>query len=365
MLDFRPEQYDELLEAKHDDLLRRFDDLGVGVVDVFPSPREAYRMRAEFRIWHEGDDLFYAMFERQQPKTPLRVESFPIASRRIQDAMPVLREALIDSTVLRRKLFQVEFLSTLSGELLISLIYHRPLEEDWESSARELESHLQAAVIGRSRKQKCVLSRDYVDEVLPLAKGDFRYRQYEQGFTQPNAEVNCAMVDWACAQAAGAGGDLLELYCGNGNFTLPLATCFDAVLATEVAKSSIRAALHNRAINDVANLAIARLSAEEVASALAGEREFKRLKALETPLEDYRFSTVFVDPPRAGLDEATRALVSQFERVLYISCNPGTLHRDLTAIAGSHRIAAFALFDQFPYTEHMECGALLERRQSG
>jgi tRNA (uracil-5-)-methyltransferase len=362
MLDYRPEKYDELLEVKRDALRRRFGGLGVTSMEVFPSPGEAYRMRAEFRMWHEGEDLFYAMFDREQPKTPLRVESFPIASRRIQDAMPVLREALIGSAVLRRKLFQVEFLSTLSGELLISLIYHRPLDEAWESSARGLERLLQAAVIGRSRKQKCVLSRNYVEEELPLAMGTFRYRQYEQGFTQPNAVVNCAMVNWACAQAAGAVGDLLELYCGNGNFTLPLASRFDAVLATEVAKSSIQAALHNREINGVGNVAIARLSAEEVASALAGEREFRRLQALEKPLTDYRFSTVFVDPPRAGLDAATRALVSQFDRVLYISCNPETLHRDLEAISASHRIAAFALFDQFPYTEHMECGALLERR---
>jgi tRNA (uracil-5-)-methyltransferase len=103
------------------------------------------------------------------------------------------------------------------------------------------------------------------------------------------------------------------------------------------------------------------LSAEEVASALAGERVFKRLQALDKPLADYRFSTVFVDPPRAGLDAATRALVSQFNRLLYISCNPDTLHRDLAAISGSHRIAAFALFDQFPYTYHMECGVSLER----
>ena len=110
------------------------------------------------------------------------------------------------------------------------------------------------------------------------------------------------------------------------------------------------------------NLAIARLSAEEVSSALAGERAFRRLQALDKPLESYRFSTVFVDPPRAGLDPATRKLVSGFERILYISCNPEALARDMAAlgeIGSGHRVVSAALFDQFPYTDHIECGVLL------
>ena len=327
-----------------------------------PSPPTAFRLRTEFRLWHQQDDLFYAMFDPADPKTPLRVDSFPIAGQRIQAAMPLLREALLPSPILRRKLFQVEFLSTLSGDLLISLIYHRRLDADWEVAARELELQLDAHIIGRARKQKLVLSRDYVDEVLPLAQGDYRYRQYEQSFTQPNGAVNCRMIDWACEQAVGLGGDMLELYCGNGNFTLPLARHFDRVLATEVAKRSIEAALHNRGANGVRNLELARLSAEEMASALSGEREFRRLQALEHGLDDYRFSTIFVDPPRAGLDAATTELVSRFDNVLYISCNPETLAANLQNLYDSHRVEAFALFDQFPYTAHMECGVRLARR---
>ena len=55
---------------------------------------------------------------------------------------------------------------------------------------------------------------------------DYHYRQYEQAFTQPNGVLNIAMLEWACARARTRSGDLLELYCGNGNFTLPLAGCF-------------------------------------------------------------------------------------------------------------------------------------------
>jgi tRNA (uracil-5-)-methyltransferase len=79
-------------------------------------------------------------------------------------------------------------------------------------------------------------------------------------------------------------------------------------------------------------------------------------------LPGYRFSTLFVDPPRSGLDAATLQLAAGFERVLYISCNPETLHANVGALHASHRIAAAAAFDQFPYTHHLECGVLLVRR---
>lgn len=358
---YDPDNYADLFEAKCNRVEALFSAFDPPVALRIPSPPRAYRLRAEFRIWHEGDDLFYAMFDRADPKTPIPVTEFPIADRRIQAAMPVLRAALLPSPALRRKLFQVEFLATLSGELLVTLVYHRPLDAAWEAAARELEAALDAHIVGRSRKQKIVLSRDHVEEVLELAQGSYRYRQFEQGFTQPNGAVNRRMIDWACEQAQGLRGDLLELYCGNGNFTLPLARRFDAVLATEVAKRSIEAAIHNRDANGVRNLALARLSAEEMSSALAGEREFRRLQSLPRPLADYRFSTIFVDPPRAGLDAATTALAAGFDNILYISCNPTTLVANLASFKRTHCIGALALFDQFPYTDHMECGVRLTR----
>ena len=96
--------------------------------------------------------------------------------------------------------------------------------------------------MGRSRKQKIILRSDHVDEVLSVNDRRIQYRQIEGSFTQPNGGINQHMLSWACAQLQNAGGDLLELYCGNGNFTLALAPYFQRVLATEIAKSSVRAA---------------------------------------------------------------------------------------------------------------------------
>ena len=102
------------------------------------------------------------------------------------------------------------------------------------------------------------------------------------------------------------------------------------------------------------------MSAQEFVEALEEKREFRRLKDIN--LKSYDFGTIFVDPPRAGLDETTRALAKEFEQIIYISCNPETLHRDLNALLKTHKIVNFALFDQFAYTEHIESGVILKKR---
>jgi tRNA (uracil-5-)-methyltransferase len=177
------------------------------------------------------------------------------------------------------------------------------------------------------------------------------------------------MLEWAVESSRGCEGDssdLLELYCGNGNFSLALAQNFREVLATELAKPSVEAAQWNIAVNadrkGCANVKIARLSAEDFTLAMRGEREFKRLKQQDIELSEYDFKTVFVDPPRSGMDEDSVAMVQEYERILYISCNPITLCENLQTLCETHRITRLAMFDQFPYTHHIEAGVVLERR---
>ena len=116
----------------------------------------------------------------------------------------------------------------------------------------------------------------------------------------------------------------------------------------------------NLADNGVDNVTLVRLSAEELTEALNGVRPFRRLA--EVDLASYDFGTVFVDPPRAGMDPDTCELTRRFDRILYISCNPETLAANIQQLNDTHRISRCALFDQFPYTHHMEAGVLLERR---
>jgi tRNA (uracil-5-)-methyltransferase len=258
------------------------------------------------------------------------------------------------------KLFGADFLAAGSGEVALSLLYHRPLDDEWQSKARQLQERLGVHVIGRSRKQKIVLSQDYVTETLRIDGREYRYVHIENSFTQPNPGVNEQMIEWSLRQLEGIGGDLLELYCGAGNFTIPFATRFDHVLATEISKASIHAAKQNMELNGITNIDFVRLSAEEFTQAMDRVRPFRRMEGID--LDRYSLKTLFVDPPRAGLDEAACAFASRFDHLLYISCNPETLQRDLERLSQTHSIDAMAAFDQFPYTHHLEMGVKLTKK---
>lgn len=360
--DFTPNAYEDLLAEKIGAIVGDFEAFGAPRPSVVRSTKDSFRMRVEFRVWHEDDQLDFVMFDRDAPKIPVPILEFPIASKTIQAILSPLRTALAGNSELRRKLFQIEFLSTQSGQVLVTLIYHRQLDDAWEKEARVLAEKLNISLIGRSRGQKVTLTQDWIEESLTINDQIYQYKQPEQAFIQPNAYVNERMIEWAMGQIGSPDSDLLELYCGIGNFTIPLAKQFRRVLATEVSKVATRAAVENLALNEVGNVEFARLSAEEMTIAMSGKRTFRRLASLKHPLEDYDLRSVFVDPPRAGLDEGTLALVQGFNEILYISCNPLTLIDNLKSLVDTHTIEALAFFDQFPYTPHLECGVHLKHR---
>lgn len=326
-------------------------------LDVFASPPTGYRMRAEFRIWHEDDDLFYGMHDPKPPHAIVKMTTLDIAHSNITALMPNLLNAIKQIEPLKHRLFQCEFLTSTLGEQLVTLIYHRPLDESWDAYAHALAQQFQIHVVGRSKGIKRVIGANHIYEQFMVQDTCFRYQQIEASFTQPNAHICSKMLNWADGLIEKSDRDFLELYCGNGNFTLPLARKFRKVLATEISKTSIQSALHNCDINKVGNIEFVRMSSEEFGQALQHVRPFTRLRHVN--LDDYDFSTVLVDPPRAGLDSVTCQLIAQFEHILYISCNPDTLERDLNVLSKTHQVVKAALFDQFPGTEHREMGLYL------
>lgn len=354
--------YEEQLKFKINREKERFSNFVDIDFDIIKSEEENFRFRAEFRIWKNFDDkenpvLSYAMTGFD--KKIVEIDSCQIVSSHIQNIMPKLLEKLQNDEELRFKLYAVEFLNSTTNDMLVTLIYHKKLENSWIQKAKEIEKELNIKIIGRSRKQKEVLSDDFINEKLNIDGDNFFFRYKEGGFTQPNTKVNIQMIEWVLTHIENSETDLCELYCGGGNFTIPLSKKFRKVLATEISKTSINSALENCKLNDIENIDFIRMSAEEFVEALEEKREFNRLKNVD--LKAYNFHTIFVDPPRAGLDDTTRNLVKNFEKIIYISCNPETLHRDLKELTKTHEIKNFALFDQFSYTNHIESGIVLQK----
>ena len=350
--------YDAQLNEKKELNKERFSRFYSGEITVFKSPDSHYRSRSEFKIWHTDEKIDYAM-NHIDKKGVVLVDECPQVNEHISTLMPKLLKEISDAK-LGFKLFGADFLSSSSGEIVVSLLYHRRLDEEWQLEATKIAQKLGIYIIGRSRKQKLVIGQDYISETLIIDGESYEFHHIENSFTQPNPRVNEQMIAWAMKNFSSIEGDLLELYCGAGNFTIPFSKKFDKVLATEISKSSINAAKANMTLNDVQNIEFVRMSVEEFVQALDGVREFRRMKEID--IDSYKINSIFVDPPRSGMDEASCKFASRHEHILYISCNPETLVRDLEILSQSHDVVDMALFDQFPYTHHVEMGVKLIKK---
>ncbi|MNM78715.1 23S rRNA (uracil(1939)-C(5))-methyltransferase RlmD [compost metagenome] len=177
--------------------------------------------------------------------------------------------------------------------------------------------------------------------------------EYRPGdFVQVNAPVNVAMIrqalDWLAPKA---GERVLDLFCGLGNFALPLARQVREVVGVEGVISMVERAAANAAANGLGN---ASFHQADLSKPL-GEAPW-----FHSGTND--FTAVLLDPPRDGAFEVVRGMAALgAERVLYVSCNPATLARDAGELARQgYRLKRAGILDMFPQTAHVEAMALFE-----
>lgn len=372
-----PQNYDQYLKEKISNVVTLFkkNNLTIDNYSVFESPKEYYRMRTEFCVFFNEDrsDFNFCMFEpNTKQKKRIELQTFPVGSKAINKAMQLLKKYLLSYDELKHKLFQIDFLSNQSGEIIIALNYHKVINEiEFKKDVSDikiqfLNEGLNAQFIGRAKKQLILADTDTILETIHTKDRDFYLYQVEGNFSQPNIYACQNMVQFArecCTDCKEV--DLIELYCGSGTFTVCLADLFRKVMSTEVSRVPTNTALKNIEKNNIKNTKIARLSAVEVAQALNNIREFNRLKEADIDIHEYNFNTLLIDPPRSGLcDKEALDFTARFDRVIYISCNPETLVSDLTYLTKTHEIKRIAFFDQFPYTNHLESGILLEKKMN-
>ena len=173
-------------------------------------------------------------------------------------------------------------------------------------------------------------------------------------FVQVNAAVNDAMIAQALEWLAPEPGErVLDLFCGLGNFALPLAQRSREVIAVEGVAPMVKRAADNAASNNLHNTGFfqADLSQPLGSAEWAGEG----------------FSAVLLDPPRDGAFEVVRTIRALgAQRLVYVSCNPATLARDtVELLRQGYRLKRAGILDMFPQTAHVEAMALFEAGQDG
>jgi 23S rRNA (uracil1939-C5)-methyltransferase len=170
-------------------------------------------------------------------------------------------------------------------------------------------------------------------------------------FVQINGELNRKMVTRAIELLACQSGDqLLDLFCGLGNFSLPLARTAASVTGVEGDTGLVQRARENAERNGLTNVAF---HAADLFGDVSG-----------APWASRAYDRVLIDPPRAGAREVLPLVArSGARRVLYISCHPGSLARDAGLLVNEHGFAltAAGVMDMFPHTAHVEAIAVFDR----
>ncbi|WP_305517756.1 tRNA (uridine(54)-C5)-methyltransferase TrmA [Helicobacter cappadocius] len=354
-----PQEYNKQFEQKFEEFLELFG-FKSNDVEKFFSPSSGFRARGEFRLHTENNKIYLSMNPYGQ-NNRVKISTCPILLPYLQDKLTILLLHINANPVIKDKLYGVKILGGLRGEAIITLIYHKKLDLCWEENALRLAQELECFIIGRSKGERRIIGRDFINETLSINGEKFFYIQKEGNFSQPNPYINTQMIEFVLSKLPAAlSTDLLEMYCGSGNFTLALSKRFNKILATEVVKSAIKVLEKNAENNDIHNITAARLSGYETIEALDRQRAFFRLREID--LDKFNFSHIFIDPPRSGIcDLDMLNFIQRFDSIIYISCNPLSLKEDLKTLQKTHKIEHCGVFDQFPYTHHLECGIILKR----
>jgi len=303
------------------------------VQPIVPSPLEfGYRNRLNLRV--AGDEIG---FYRGGTHTLVAISHCLLAELEVDRALPRARDLLRD---LESKLRRIEIVSCGHPP---GVVFHAEVEgalvardEDrvtaFLGTAREV-----AGVVLQGRRWRRswgdvtthVTPADEIDVTLPAG-----------AFSQVNPLANRILVDRVLAFA-----DLhppervLELYAGAGNLTLPLARHAGSVVAVEQHQTAAAAAIDNTRNLTSVEVRVASAAAAMEQIVAAGER----------------FDVVVLDPPRNGAAEVIDGLLEIApQRVVYVSCNPSTLARDLARLALRYRVEKVQPVDMFPHTYHVE-----------
>ncbi|MDP2689856.1 MAG: class I SAM-dependent RNA methyltransferase [Deltaproteobacteria bacterium] len=310
-----------------------------------PSPEAfGYRSRASFHV-DKGRWGFYAAGSHRV----VDVEDCPILSPAVNSAYKGIRQRLSGRL---RSLYSVDV--GASGEGGAAAAFHVSGDKgfDWKGALRGVEGLSGFEVWfspSKKGKGKRIIAED--DSRLVYAAGGLRFEAGISVFTQVNRSLNPALMERVVEYAGLSGVEkAVDLCCGAGNLSLPLAKRACSVTGVEENGAAVDLARKNAELNSIKN-------ARFIRSDSLGWVQ-KSIKSLEKEDVDM----VVLDPPRGGDPDVAKALSGLKPRkIIYVSCSPPTLARDVSFLAGcGYRAFRAGLFDMFPQTYHIESVTGLE-----
>ncbi|HEY6572384.1 MAG TPA: 23S rRNA (uracil(1939)-C(5))-methyltransferase RlmD [Candidatus Eisenbacteria bacterium] len=380
---FQDLSYEEQLRHKESqvaDCLKHLGGLETTIRPIVPAPhRFGYRNKMEYSFGRDPEGLLtLGLHRRGLFDRPFDLERCHIATE-ISSALVAFvrdraRAAGLTPYNTRRQEGLLRFLvvreGVRTGQVMANLVAseEHPLFETWAAEMREQFPSVRSVLLNTTRRLSAVASGD-VERVL---SGSDRIEETLAGLTfeissasffQTNTEQAERLLETALEGLALSGGErILDLYSGTGTFTLPIARHGREVIGIESNEAAVRDAERNARRNGIEN---AHFWVGDAMDLLRDRFGLGPANAPRPAPDLQEFDAVLVDPPRVGLHAGvvSRLVELGAPRLVYVSCNPSTLGRDLALLCDErYRLDWVRPVDMFPHTAHIECVAALSRR---
>ena len=364
--DFRHLRYDEELRAKRQrvqDALTRLGGSDVEVEEILGAAQPLhYRNKSQYPVSAEGTVGFYRARSHQVVPVDRCLIQHPAAdaaAAAVAEWMKTWQVPGYDEKTRKGLLRHIYVRVNQAGESLCCLLVNGdalPREQELVKALRAAVPGLTGVVLGRNTRPGNVILGDSYrtlwgqDFLMDTLRG-FTFRLSVPSFYQVNHDQAEVLYGKALEFAALTGQEtVLDLYCGIGTITLCLAAASARAIGAEIVPEAIADAKENAARNGVENVSFFCADAGDIAARLAEE--------------GLRPDVVTVDPPRKGLAPEVIASIVEMapDRVVYVSCDPGTLGRDVKLFGQTgYRLIRAAAVDMFPGTRHVETVVLLSK----
>ncbi len=329
--------YEYQLKLKEEVLKETLKRLGgldkVPRIKVIPSPSEtSYRIRVQFKS-QSGSIGFYRWGEREI----VDIENCPVAHSRINDLIPHLKE--ISKVIETSAEFHITY-SPSEDKFLLSIISPAQLDRATLRSLKDLLPNEVVGVGNFARPGGTMSRRNWLgQEHLYFEVGPYRYRVSSDSFFQVNYLLWQEFIESVVNGAEFRKG--IELFCGAGFFSIPLSEKGNFLEASDSNPHAINDAVYNAKVNGRENLLFLKSGA------------YRHLKMRGGDVIDL----LLLDPPRGGLGKMDLEMIASNkpERIIYVSCNPSTLARDLKFLTQKgYSLQGIKMIDLFPQTYHIE-----------
>ncbi len=368
-------EYKEQLKVKKDIVLQaleryltNYQKINIDIKDTIGMDNSYnYRNKAQMPVAFDGEKIVTGLYEAKSNKL-IHIDKCIIQDELINHVLYIVKQLLMKYHVMvynrRYKSGELRYISVrhleTTKECQVVLVLKEKYLNNMSKIAVELMNKVPEVVsfyvnINPDISSHEIYGKEFIhirgNETIKAKIGDIKFTISPQSFFQLNTEQTRVLYDIIKDTAELKKTDkIIDAYCGAGTIALYLANYVNEVRGVDIAEQAIEDAKNNAKLNNIQN-----------AYFETGNSEVVILNWFD---KGYKSDVLIMDPPRTGIDDKLLSVLRNIKvkKVIYVSCNPSTLAKDLNELRKVYHIKSIQPFDMFPQTSHVESVVLLVRK---